>query len=350
MLGAIKPVLRRNCFHLGQNVIVSWRSFEVWLVQQGKSGFKAQNPIYVPLLQASEYNRLGGAAIEAHVVRSLKQRGAHFSYEPEALRVLEEVKDELPEELHTSLFLQASNQDFEVVICSPTIEYNIPSANFSFVKQLTRAEYSDFVDSDFESWSEKAIRKCAALPQFKNLLANRSQRQGTEPGQMAIYKFSEFSGEVTEYNSVADYRQKRLLKSDTGSLSGCMSRNGHLGKIEVSPFQVTIKGLDSDFDFCKSFGTAEWGKLVGFLQAKTIANPAGPTQLVERVTGLFRKFLQTKKSTNFSLDGLITGNYSAMSDAQIERAIAACAAKVQPNSSAALQQVTDLKNPDGLTS
>jgi len=49
-LSLIKPVLKRNFFHMGNSVIVSWKSFEIWLVNQDLNmQTKVLNPIYLPL-------------------------------------------------------------------------------------------------------------------------------------------------------------------------------------------------------------------------------------------------------------------------------------------------------------
>jgi hypothetical protein len=29
----LKPLLKKNCLHLGQNSIVTWKSFEIWLIE-----------------------------------------------------------------------------------------------------------------------------------------------------------------------------------------------------------------------------------------------------------------------------------------------------------------------------
>jgi hypothetical protein len=47
-------------------------------------------------------------------------------------------------------------------------------------------------------------------------------------------------------------------------LSGCIQRNGNLGKIELQPFSISIKGLDTDFDYQMVYSTEQWGALIGF--------------------------------------------------------------------------------------
>jgi len=54
---------------------------------------------------------------------------------------------------------------------------------------------------------------------------------------------------LTATASVEEFKRQRFLESDNGSLSGCIEKNGKMGKIDVTPFEITVKGLDSDFDF-----------------------------------------------------------------------------------------------------
>lgn len=52
------------------------------------------------------------------------------------------------------------------------------------------------------------------------------------------------------FKNIKDYKDfKLLLKSDGSVLSGCIQKNSNIGKIELLPFRVTIKGLDTDYDF-----------------------------------------------------------------------------------------------------
>ena len=81
-LNRIKPVLRKNCFNQGNNVIVSWRSFEIWLIKQENNSVKIQNPIYIPLEHALKLADKSTAEIEAHVIKSLKQTAKTFVYQP----------------------------------------------------------------------------------------------------------------------------------------------------------------------------------------------------------------------------------------------------------------------------
>jgi hypothetical protein len=61
-LNMIKPVLKRSLYHLGQPVIVVFKSFEVWMVEHKNQ--KVHNPIYVPLEQADLLAQLPVTQIE----------------------------------------------------------------------------------------------------------------------------------------------------------------------------------------------------------------------------------------------------------------------------------------------
>ena len=72
-LSLIKPVLKRNFFHLGNSVIVSWKSFEVWLINQEKSTHaKVLNPLYLPLLTASRLITMKEEEIKNVIEEGLK--------------------------------------------------------------------------------------------------------------------------------------------------------------------------------------------------------------------------------------------------------------------------------------
>lgn len=64
-----------------------------------------------------------------------------------------------------------------------------------------------------------------------------------------FYHYSEVTGVLTATANVEEFKRQRFLESDNGSLSGCIEKNGKMGKIDVTPFEITVKGLDSDFDF-----------------------------------------------------------------------------------------------------
>ena len=90
----------------------------------------------------------------------------------------------------------------------------------------------------------------------------------------------------------------------------------------MHPFAISIKGLDSDFDYQMTYSTEQWGRLIGFFQSKAISHPRQPTQLVDRVCVHFRKYLASKgKAGGLCLDGLVSDQYKPMSEARVEEAI-----------------------------
>lgn len=56
ILKYLKPALKRNTLHMRNNVIVSWKSFEIWVIQQGVdlASSKILNPLYVPMEEATK--------------------------------------------------------------------------------------------------------------------------------------------------------------------------------------------------------------------------------------------------------------------------------------------------------
>ena len=50
-----KPVLKRNCIHLRNNVIVTWKSIEIWPILQEENEVKILNPVYVPVNELLSY-------------------------------------------------------------------------------------------------------------------------------------------------------------------------------------------------------------------------------------------------------------------------------------------------------
>ena len=80
-LNLIKPILKRNCLHKSNNIIICWKSFEVWLVRLDYQEVKEKtpsgeiriteipnqhilNPIYAPLNEAVSLLNLPTEEIE----------------------------------------------------------------------------------------------------------------------------------------------------------------------------------------------------------------------------------------------------------------------------------------------
>lgn len=77
----LKPVLKRCRYHKGTPVIITFKSFEVWLIQQASPQNKVHTPIYISLAQVGDLLKLSGSDFEQQIVRGLKQskRGG-FTY------------------------------------------------------------------------------------------------------------------------------------------------------------------------------------------------------------------------------------------------------------------------------
>ena len=61
---------------------------------------------------------------------------------------------------------------------------------------------------------------------------------------------------MSEAATEHEFKKMRLQEGGGDSLKGCIERDGHMGKVEVTPFEITIKGLDSDYDFSHTFKTS----------------------------------------------------------------------------------------------
>lgn len=128
-------------------------------------------------------------------MKSLKPGGKGFEYKPHAIQA-EDVTpiDPLPDEMVTSIYLQSSNTDFRVVIIPPCVEYHISAKNFTFIKQLSRVENSNFISAEFEGWTDKSIACLTSVKQFRNLFeANQ------ETSFITNYYYSEATGMATDF-------------------------------------------------------------------------------------------------------------------------------------------------------
>ena len=162
-------------------------------------------------------------------------------------------------------------------MCSPYIEYHVPVYNFTFVKQLNRAEIQSFFESQFKDWENGCLALLNSVNKFKDILKEINQTFQSKPDEIKISHFSDVEGKLYSFDNIKNYKDFKLqLNADLSTLSGCIERNGDLGKLELQPFSVTIKGLDSDFDFQHSFKKSDWQTLIGFMQYKSIVSPNNP--------------------------------------------------------------------------
>lgn len=74
-------------------------------------------------------------------------------------------------------------------------------------------------------------------------------RKTASASYIQIYVLEEQTGTLQEYNSITDLKKKRFLNIQGGLMKGCVERNGALGNIQLNPFVLSIKGLDTDFDY-----------------------------------------------------------------------------------------------------
>lgn len=82
---------------------------------------------------------------------------------------------------------------------------------------------------------------------------------------------------------------ERLIDPKNGALAGCFLQNNSIGQISVKPFSVVIKGLDTDYEYRHTFIKANWSKLIGFMQLKSMKQPDDPKQLVDKLSKHFER-------------------------------------------------------------
>jgi len=110
---------------------------------------------------------------------------------------------------------------------------------------------------------------------------------------MQIYLLEQASGKILDYNSLSEFKRKRFFENKSGNTRGFFSQNNSLGQIEIKPFAVVIKSLDSSYEYRHNFGIASghWSKIIGFMQLKALKRPHEPQQLVDKVCKHFIKSL-----------------------------------------------------------
>jgi len=97
-MNMMRPVLKRNCLHNRSNIVVQWKSFEIWIVRleystgsdQGHNklvGRKILNPVYVPFSELNYLLTLSPIKMEVRVVKSLRlgPTGTQFVYVPQEI-------------------------------------------------------------------------------------------------------------------------------------------------------------------------------------------------------------------------------------------------------------------------
>lgn len=75
----IKPVLKRSLYHKGSPVIVTFKSFEVWLIHSQTD--KMHKPIYIPLSKVQPLVTMTQAQLEQTIVKSLKHTPSGFVFQ-----------------------------------------------------------------------------------------------------------------------------------------------------------------------------------------------------------------------------------------------------------------------------
>ena len=110
---------------------------------------------------------------------------------------------------------------------------------------------------------------------------------------MQVYVLEESTGKIVDYQSLNEFKRLRLQPSRTMTRPhGCFNQNGCFGTIDVKPFGVSVKGLDSDSEYRYEYNVQQWSKLVGFMQYKCMKKPEDPKQLVDKLCKIFERSLR----------------------------------------------------------
>ena len=82
----------------------------------------------------------------------------------------------------------------------------------------------------------------------------------------------------TDIRPLSEFKRKRFFENKSVGTRGFFSQNNSLGQIEIKPFAVLIKSLDSSFEYRHNFGVASghWSKIIGFMQLKALKRPEDP--------------------------------------------------------------------------
>lgn len=189
------------------------------------------------------------------------------------------------------------------------------------------------MENRFQDWENNCLKILTSVKKFKDALNKMNTSSTPKIDETTICHYSDTSGQLSTFFSIKDYKEfKLLLKSDSSNLSGCIEKNGSLGKIELQSFRVTIKGLDTDFDYQYQFKKSDWQHIIGLLQNKALASPSNPLQIVDRISSLFKRYIQasSEQKQNFSLDSFIQSKYCVMTDLDAEKLISEYILKIKP--------------------
>lgn len=121
---------------------------------------------------------------------------------------------------------------------------------------------------------------------------------------MQVYILEEATGQIVFYNSLNEFKRQRFQHEKSSSrLRGCFNQNGQFGTIEVKPFAVSVKGLDSDYDYRHEYKIQQWRALVGFMQYKCMKQPDNAKQFVDKLCKGFLKSLKRAEQKGTSVIG-----------------------------------------------
>jgi len=118
------------------------------------------------------------------------------------------------------------------------------------------------------------------------------------------------SVKIQRYLSLKDYENHFLLLENVSDLKGCFEKDGVLGQIRLSTFNISIKSLVTDFAYSKNLKISQWAEICGYMKRQIIKSTNNPKQLVDAITRVFEKKALRDQQETFDISMLGLERYS----------------------------------------
>ena len=92
---------------------------------------------------------------------------------------------------------------------------------------------------------------------------------------------------IHTYASRLEYDEFSIKSENLRTLRGCFIKDGYLGQIKLTSFNINIKSLVSNFSFNHNLTLSEWHHICGFMKKKVCDNMDEPDQLVALIAQIF---------------------------------------------------------------
>ena len=71
LLSKAKPILKKNTYHLNNNVILTFKSIEIYFIDEDKGKQKVLTPIYVPPNCLNKFINLSKSSLELEIMENI---------------------------------------------------------------------------------------------------------------------------------------------------------------------------------------------------------------------------------------------------------------------------------------